>query len=115
MSVPLYLDHMVSPRVARELRLRGVDVTTAFEDGNAYLRDEPLLERATQLGRVLYTEDDDFFAITARWLATSRDFSGLACAPQRRMSIGETVKQLELIAKAYDPEDVVNLVIHLPW
>jgi predicted nuclease of predicted toxin-antitoxin system len=39
--------------------MRGVDVLTAQEDGAATLPDSDLLNRATDLGRVLFTQDED--------------------------------------------------------
>jgi predicted nuclease of predicted toxin-antitoxin system len=42
------------------LRLREVDVLTAQEDGAATLDDPVLLDRAMALGRVVFTQDEDF-------------------------------------------------------
>ncbi len=39
------------------LRRRGVDVLTAQEDGAARVDDLPLLDRVTELGRVLFAPD----------------------------------------------------------
>lgn len=55
----LYMDVHVPYAVTTGLRLRGVDVLTAQEDGASELDDPALLDRATELGRVLYTQDDD--------------------------------------------------------
>ena len=41
------------------LRLRGVDVVTAQEDGSRELEDADLLDRAGSLGRIIFSEDDD--------------------------------------------------------
>jgi len=59
MSVRLYMDVHVRRTVTAGLRLRGVDVMTAQEDGAGELLDPELLDRATELGRVLFTQDDD--------------------------------------------------------
>jgi len=37
------------------LRLRGVDVITAYEDGADDMDDSALLDRATELGRVFFS------------------------------------------------------------
>ncbi len=55
MSVKLYMDVHVRRAVTDGLRLRGVDVLTALEDGAAELEDPALLDRATELGRVLFS------------------------------------------------------------
>ena len=62
MSVKLYMDVHVPRAVTNQLRLHGIDVLTAQEDGTAELDDAPLLDRATQLGHVLYSQDEDLLA-----------------------------------------------------
>lgn len=114
MSVALCLDHNVSPVIARALRAMGVDCITALEDGSATLRDEPLLARTTALDRVLYTEDDDFFGITARWQRDGRNFPGVLYAKQRRLTVGQVIGQLVLIGHASDPKDWRDRLTHLP-
>lgn len=60
MTIALYMDHHVPRAITSGLRLRGVDVLTAYEDGTHELDDPILLDRAGELGRVLFTQDDDF-------------------------------------------------------
>ena len=48
MSVHLYMDVHVRRAVTAGVRLRGVDVLTAQEDGTGELPDPELLDRATQ-------------------------------------------------------------------
>jgi Domain of unknown function (DUF5615) len=62
MSVHLYMDVHVRRAVTAGLRLRGVDVLTAQEDGNRELLDPELLGRATELGRVLFTQEMTCYA-----------------------------------------------------
>ena len=45
--VALYVDHQVPRAITAGLRLRGIDVLTAFEDGADTLDDSALLDRAT--------------------------------------------------------------------
>ena len=59
MPVSLYMDHHVPRAITAGLRLRGVDVLTAAEDGAAELADPDLLDRAAVLGRVLFSQDED--------------------------------------------------------
>jgi hypothetical protein len=51
------MDHHIPMAVTEGLRLRGVDVLTAYEDGTAQVEDPILLQRANELGRVLFTQD----------------------------------------------------------
>ena len=50
MSVPLYSDVHVRRAVTEGLRLRGVDILTAQEDGAAEMDDPELLDRVMMLG-----------------------------------------------------------------
>lgn len=59
MSVKLYMDVHIRRAVTDGLRLRGVDVLTAQQDLSDELSDDALLDRATDLARVLFTQDDD--------------------------------------------------------
>jgi predicted nuclease of predicted toxin-antitoxin system len=61
-SVGLYLDEHVHRAIATSLRLRGVDVLTAQEDGRRQVPDPVLLDRATELGRIMFSQDEDFLA-----------------------------------------------------
>jgi hypothetical protein len=109
------MDHHVPLAISEGLRQRGVDVLTATADGSAALDDEALLQRATQLGRVLFSQDQDLLAITHEWQKAGRDFSGLAYAHQLGISIGQAIRDLELLANVLDPGDMHNRVEYLPY
>jgi hypothetical protein len=113
-SLALYMDHHVPAAITQGLRQRGVDVLTAWEDGTASLDDELLLERATQLGRFLFTQDRDFLAIVAQRWQAGRDFAGLVFG-QANLTIGQGVRDLELIAKVFDPPDMLNRLERIPY
>ena len=46
MPLGFYMDHHVPSAITNGLRLRGVDVLTAHEDGTQRLEDPALLDRA---------------------------------------------------------------------
>jgi hypothetical protein len=56
MPLSLGFDHHVSRSNMAGLRLRQIDVLTAAEDGAAQFEDPALLDRATALGRVLFSQ-----------------------------------------------------------
>lgn len=60
MSVALYLDQHVPKAIRRGLRARQVDVISAFEDGTSEWDDDSLRDRVREVGRVLFTQDEDF-------------------------------------------------------
>jgi Domain of unknown function (DUF5615) len=114
MAVGLYFDVHVDHAIAAQLWLRQVDVLTAQEDGSERLTDDLLLERAGQLGRPLVTHDIRFQAMAYDWQQQGRTFFGLIFAHPMQVSIGQCVKDLELIAQATDPADWVNATLRLP-
>jgi predicted nuclease of predicted toxin-antitoxin system len=109
------MDHHVHAAITEGLRQRGVDVLPAHEDGAAQLDDEELLARATQLGRVLFSQDEDLLTLTHRWLQTGRVFAGLVYAHQLGVTIGQAIRDLELMAYALDPEDMRNRITFIPF
>jgi len=113
-SLALYMDHHVPAAITRGLRRRGVDVLTAAEDGRADCDDAPLLDRAGEVGRVLFTRDSDLLVEATRRLRSGERFTTVVYAHQLEVSIGRCVTDLEVIAKAGSPEEAVRQVIYLP-
>ena len=108
------MDQHVPRAITIGLRLRGADVITAFEDGASTMNDSQLLNRAAELGCVLFTQDDDLLAEAAKRQRASIRFHGVIYAHQLRTAIGTCVNDLEIIAKTADQEDLLNTVIFLP-
>ncbi len=77
MAIGLYMDVHVPMAITEQLRRRGVDVLTAIEDGAATLEDDELLARASELGRVLFTQDIRFKALAEDWQREGKEFGGL--------------------------------------
>jgi predicted nuclease of predicted toxin-antitoxin system len=113
-SVALYFDNHVPAAITRTLLARGVDVLTAQADGRAQLDDPLLLDRAQALERVLFTRDEDFLVEAAARQRVGLAFAGIIYAHQLRVTIGQCVHDLELIAKCCAPADLANRVEHLP-
>jgi hypothetical protein len=114
MPVPLFMDVHVPQAITEQLRRRGVDVLTASEDGSDQLPDDQLLERVRGLGRLIFTQDIRFKALAEDWQRQGRPFAGLLFGHQLGGTIGDYVRDLELIAKATEPLEWVNQVEHLP-
>ena len=91
-----------------------MDILTAQEEGATVLDDPDLLARSTALGRVIFTQDIRFKALAEEWQRTARNFAGLAFGHQLHGSIGQYVRDLELIAKATEPDEWVGRVEKLP-
>lgn len=84
MPLAFYMDHHVPRAITLGLRLRGVDVLTAYEDGASEREDAAILDRAGELGRVLFTRDDDLLAEAAKRHRQGISFHGVIYAHQLR-------------------------------
>lgn len=114
MPLALYMDQHVPRAITAGLRLRNVDVLTAFEDGAADVGDPELLDRASALGRALFSQDDDLLVEAASRQAAGISFSGVIYAHQLHVSIGVCIHDLEIIAAVGEPEDLRQHVLFLP-
>lgn len=114
MPLALYMDQHVPRAITIGLRLRNVDVLTAFEGGASAVDDSVLLNRATELGRVLFSQDDDLLAEATRRCAAGIPFSGVIYAHQLQTSIGMCVRDLEVIANVGELADLRQQVLFLP-
>ncbi|NJK70008.1 MAG: DUF5615 family PIN-like protein [Microcoleus sp. SU_5_3] len=115
MAISLYMDVHVPQAITEQLRRRGVDVLTAIEDGATELPDDKLLERATVLGRVLFTHDIRFRAMAQDWQRQEKQFAGLIFGHQLGGTIGQFVKDLEIIALASELDEWMNAVEYIPF
>ena len=115
MAIALYMDVHIPQAITEQLRRRGVDVLSAIEDGATELPDNELLERATVLGRVLFTQDIGFRAMAHNWQHQEKKFAGLIFGHQLGGTIGQFVKDLELIALASESDEWMNAVEYIPF
>ena len=112
--IPFYMDEHVPRAITNGLRLRGIDLLTVQEDDFSRKSDSELLDRATLLMRVLFTHDDDLLAEATERQRNGRKFCGVVYAHHMRVSIGQCVKDLEILSKHGDIEDVRNQIVFLP-
>ncbi len=112
--INLYMDVHIPKAITTGLRIRGVDVITAQEDNAATLPDPSLLNRATELQRTLFTFDDDLLREAQRRQSEGLPFAGVIYTRFLKVSIGECISDLELLAKSGEPEDMLNSVEFLP-
>lgn len=108
------MDVHVRGAVTDGLRLRGVDVLTAQQDGARQLEDPELLDRATSLDRLLFTQDDDLLREAKRRQQTGENFAGVVYAHQLNITIGECISDLEILAESSELHQWVNRVMFLP-
>lgn len=114
MSLAFYMDVQVNKSIADGLKLRGIDVLRAQDDGQGETPDPELLDRASELNRVLVTFDADFLIEAQRRQYAGRDFFGIVFSRQTQVVTGQWIADLELLAICLEPDDVRNLVTYLP-
>lgn len=112
--ISLYVDENIHGNIVKELRKRGVDILLAIDDDHDETYDEIIMNRATELGRVLVSGDLDMIIIAERRQREGETFSGLIYAHQRWVSVGKCVEDIELITQCETPEEYVNCILRLP-
>jgi hypothetical protein len=108
------MDVHVPAAITAGLRHRGLDVLTSQEDGSDQWPDDRLLERAGELGRVLFSQDDDVLRVASAWQREARSFGGVIYAHQLSAGIGALVQDLELALTCCTRDELVSRVIYLP-
>ncbi len=114
MTIAFYMDENVHRGITNGLRMRGVDVLTVQEDNRIGFSDILILDRANELERVLFSQDDDFLVEAKRRQLEKINFVGIIYAHKLRVSVGDCIRDLEIIAKAASWEELANRVQYLP-
>jgi hypothetical protein len=105
-TIPFHLDENRAKAIATGLRRHGIDVTTTPEAGLLGSTDEEQAAYALPLGRVIFTQDQDFLRIHAAGIP----HAGIAFSRKDARSIGEVIDALVLLWGIYDPEEVAGRV-----
>jgi predicted nuclease of predicted toxin-antitoxin system len=113
MSLGLYMDVHVPLPITRGLRRRGVDVLTAQDDHTTRTSDPELLGRARELGRMLFSQDEDLIVEAVKRQRAGEPFATVIFARQLELSIGRCIADLEALAKAALFEDATGQIIFL--
>ena len=111
---PLYFDHNVHGDIVRLLVEAGVDGVTSQDDGRSHFLDEPLLDRAIELGRVMVSNDLDMLNIAKVRLATNGPFSGLIRVRQNAITVAQAAYEIELLATVYSPAEWRSRIEYVP-
>jgi predicted nuclease of predicted toxin-antitoxin system len=114
LSHRFYLDENVDVAIREGLRRRGIDVLSVQEDGRTGDPDHLVLDRADELGRVLFTRDADFLAEASARLSVGETFPTVIYAKQIVVSLRQCIEDLELFAQAATNDEGRDRVIYLP-
>jgi len=102
--VKFYLDEHIPKGVVEGLRRRDVDVLTVQEAGRSGDSDEKQLAFAAREGRVLVTFNDDFLRLDA----TGVPHTGIVFSQTGRVTVGDLIESLMLIANVIEPNEMKN-------
>lgn len=105
MPISFYMDEHIPKAITIGLRMRGVAVLTAQEDGKEGNSDPELLDRACTLRRVLFTFDDDLLSEATERQKAGKPFCGVVYAHPLQISIGKCISDLHVIGQAGEPQD----------
>ena len=72
------------------------------------MTDEEQLETATNLKAAIFTHDTDFIRISIH-----KNHTGIIYVHQQKMSVGECIKRLKIIAETNSPQEMQNKTIFL--
>jgi hypothetical protein len=78
------------------------------------LDDPDLLDRASQLGRVVFSQDEDLLAEATKRQRTGKLFAGVIYGHQLDITIGRAIQDLQILASIGEPQDFANRVEYLP-
>ena len=113
MAIALYMDEHIPASITEGLQFRGIDVLTAQDDSRVATDDSILLDRAMELGRVMFSEDADMLSEAARRQRACVHFSGLIHTNLQKARIGYYISELELICRACDFQEFANAVQYI--
>jgi len=100
--------------LVRALRIRGLDVTTALEQGMIRRADSDHLEYATSQGRALYSFNlRDYNKLHADCLSRGKQHAGIIVARQQIYGVGEQMRRLLRIVAQISAEEMRDSILYL--
>jgi hypothetical protein len=111
----LFTDEDVDPLVARQLRARGYDIVSAYEQGTAAASDDAQLAYAAREDRTLLTCNvQHFVQLHVRWIRAGRDHAGIVVSRHyRRADVGEFLRLVENLLQLATESDRHNQLRYL--
>ena len=105
-EIGFYLDENIDPEVAAQLTKDGIDIITVRDLETLGDSDLNHLQKATEMGRVLCTQDQDFLRMNADGI----EHAGIAFGEQYSSTIGGWVKALRKLHSIKTAENMINHV-----
>ena len=106
----IYTDENVDVRVAEGLRGRGIQATSAQEDGKLGVGDSAHFAHAAKLKAAIFTHDHHLVEIALEKRAQGEEHYGVIFAEMHRLGLGECIKRLALCSEVLSAEEMMNRV-----
>lgn len=100
--IRFYIDENLSPEIVTQVSIQGIDIIR----GPLGADDSAHLERATEMGRVVCTEDDDFIKLASQGI----EHAGIVKGIQDVHSIGDWIKYLRFVHAVQSADEMINTV-----
>jgi hypothetical protein len=115
MKIRFYFDEdAMDADLIHALRIRGVDVTSALEQGMIRRLDSEHLEFATSQGRVLYSFNvGDFQRLHYEVLTQGKPHAGIVLGQQQKYGLGEQMRRLLNIVAHISAEAMKDNLVYL--
>jgi predicted nuclease of predicted toxin-antitoxin system len=107
-EIRIYTDESVDVAIAEGLQRRGVDAFSARDRDKLGLTDEEQLFFANQEKAAIFTHDDDFLRIAAKWNDEGKTHCGVIYCHQTTYGIGDCIRNLKILATVLSSEDMIN-------
>lgn len=78
------------------------------EDGFERRPDAEILDRAKELGRVVFTQDVDFLPLTDRCLPEGKPFTDVCFANSWQLTIGQANRDLDQVCRVLSPAEMAQ-------
>jgi predicted nuclease of predicted toxin-antitoxin system len=114
-ALKFYLDTHIAKAAAVQLRSKNVDVMRCEEVNMAEASDEEHLVYATNHGRIMVSQDDDFNILNVQWQEVGRSHAGIMKVPhvfKGEAQISHTVQQVLFYVEA-EQSGAVNYVTEI--
>lgn len=102
------MDESVNVAVAEGLKRRGIVAFFAKDLGKLGITDEEQLKTAIQIEAVIFTHDTDFLR-----MAIDKEHFGIIYVHQQKLSVGECISKLKVIAEITKQHEMKNRIIFL--
>jgi predicted nuclease of predicted toxin-antitoxin system len=106
--IKIYADESVNIAIIEGLKRRGVNAFSAKDLGKLGQTDEEQLNTAIQNQAVIFTHDVDFLR-----MAVHKNHPGIIYVHQQKLTIGEVIIRLKIIAETKKPKETQNQIIFL--